>query len=106
MRNHIGQNVLITCQNWFVAPDGKDYKAAWGKLVAIHEAGKELGFIPNRSHANWFIELGNMIIMGCQVMYFVACPDEPNMNSVESWSAKTDGGINEYTKPTSIYKAI
>jgi len=57
MHSYINQKVLLTSQNWFYAPDGKQYKAVWGTLKGIHEAGKTLGFIPNRSHANWFLEI-------------------------------------------------
>lgn len=104
MKNHIGQNVLITCQSWFVAPDGKQYLAAWGTLTAIHESGKELGFIPNRAHANWFIELGGMIIMGCQVMYFISCPDEPDFGQVKDYEIK-DGDVKTFLRPSKIYNA-
>src|SRR6186713_78831 len=106
MKKHIGQNCLITTSQWFVAPDGCEYRAVYGKLIAIHEAGKTLGFIPNRSHANWFIEIGNMIIMGCQVMYIAACKDEPNFGLAKAWSSKSDNsGIAEYETPTKIYNA-
>lgn len=105
MNNHLNKNVLITCQGWFLAPDGKQYLGAWGKLTAIHEAGKTLGFIPNRSHANWFIELGPMIIMGCQVMYLIACPNEPELGEVDDFVEK-DGEIKIFKRPSKIYKAI
>lgn len=104
MNNHINKKVLVTCQNWFLAPDGKQYLGAWGEIKAIHEAGKTLGFIPNRSHANWFIEIGGMIIMGCQVMYLIACPNEPNFGDVED-SVEKDGEIKNFTRPSRIYKA-
>jgi len=101
----INKKVLITTQNWFTAPDGKDYKSCWGTLKAIHEAGKSLGFIPNRSHANWFIEVGNMIIMGCQVMYVIDCPEKPKMEMVKAWTSHAEKGIIEYDRPTIIYMA-
>lgn len=105
MKDHIGKNVLINCQNWFTAPDGKDYKAVWGKLIAIHEAGKMLGFIPNRSHANWFIEIGNMQIKGCQVLYFIVCENEPLFVDSEAWNTTTEHIIVKYQRPCVIYNA-
>lgn len=105
MKDHIGKNVLINCQNWFTAPDGKDYKSVWGKLAAIHEAGKMLGFIPNRSHANWFIEIGNMQIMGCQVLYFIACEDPPNFDVSDAWNTTDKFEIVNYKRPCVIYNA-
>lgn len=104
MNNHIGKNCLITTQNWFLAPDGREYRGVFGNLKAVHEAGKTLGFIPNRSHANWFIEVGNMIIMGCQVMYFVQT-DTCNFDKAEHWNATDDKGITETLAPSKIYNA-
>jgi hypothetical protein len=96
----IGKNVLCTTQSWFVAPDGKQYRAIWGKLKAIHEAGKTLGFIPNRAHANWFYEIGETIIMGCEVLFVILSEEKPNTEKVTELSS-TDG--KEYERPTMIY---
>lgn len=103
MKDHINKKCLITTSGWFVAPDGKEYRAVWGELKAIHEVGKSLGFIPNRSHANWFVEIGGMIVMGCQVMYFVACPEMPETGEVEHWNTKEAGGIDRHLTPSKIY---
>jgi hypothetical protein len=104
MKNFINKKVLVTTQSWFYGKDGKQYKAVYGTLKAVHEAGKTLGFIPNRSHANWFIEIGEMIIMGCQVMYIVEC-EKINTSSVTDWTTEGQGekGIKEYERPTAIY---
>lgn len=83
---YVGQKVLISC-NWFVGPDGKDHGAVWGTLKGVHEAGKALGFIPNRAHANWFYEIGTMIIMGCQVKYMCLCPDKPETDT-HAWAMR------------------
>lgn len=103
MQDFIDKKVLITTQNWFLAPDGKEYMGVYGTLKAIHEAGKTLGFIPNRSHANWFLEIGDMIIMGCQVMYITACPEEPNLGESEVWDF-SNGVMNRGKRPSKIYK--
>lgn len=103
MKEFINHKVLVTTQGWFFAPDGLEYRGVYGTLKAVHEAGKELGFIPNRSHANWFIEIGNMIIMGCQVMYIVRA-DEAATGSVKAWDYH-DGAIKEYDRPTKIYNS-
>jgi hypothetical protein len=105
MHEYINKTVLLTSQSWFYAPDGKQYKSVWGTLKGIHEAGKTLGFIPNRSHANWFIEIGNMTIMGCQVLFVVLC-DKPEMGPVTDWTYEKEGGkAIEYERPTAIYIA-
>lgn len=104
MQNFLNKKVLITTQGWFYGKDGKQYRAVHGTLKAIHEAGKSLGFIPNRSHANWFIEVGDMIIMGCQVMYIVAS-ETIHTGPVNDWTTESAGtdGIKTYERPTAIY---
>jgi hypothetical protein len=104
MKDLINKKVLVTTQGWFYGKDGRSYKAVHGTLKAVQEAGKTLGFIPNRAHANWFIEIGEMIIMGCQVMYIVEC-EEVNTNNVKDWTTEgqSEFGIKEYTRPTTIY---
>lgn len=104
MKEHLDKNCLVTTQGWFIAPDGKEYRSVYGKLKAVHEAGKTLGFIPNRSHANWFIEIGNMIIMGCQVMYFIQT-DKVNLDKATHWTASDEKGIKEDLAPSKIYNA-
>ncbi len=101
MNQHIGKKCLVTTDRWFYGKDGKQYRSVWGTLKAVHEAGATLGFIPNRSHANWFIEIGSMVIMGCQVLYFDQV-DEVNTGLVEDFTEK-DGVIIKYERPSAIY---
>lgn len=103
MNNLIGKSVLLTTSEWFYAPDGQNYKAVWGRLIGIHEAGKTLGFIPNRAHANWFIEVGKMIVMGCQVRYIVQCDEKPNTGRMRSWTSDAANGVKEFDTPSVIY---
>jgi hypothetical protein len=103
MNSYINKKVLITTSNWFTAPDGKQYKSVWGTLNGVHEASKQFGFIPNRAHANWFIEVGDMTIMGCQVMY-ITKTEEPNLGEVEEWFKDEKSGLVTISKrPTMIY---
>jgi|GEM_PF-3133273 len=105
MHNYINQKVLITCNGWFYAPDGLQYKVVFGTLKGVHEASKTLGFIPNRSHANWFIEIGNMTIMGCQVMYIIQT-NNPKLGEVMDWKQEEGKCTTvEYKRPTAIYNA-
>lgn len=99
---YVGKKVLITTDSWFVGPDGSDHMAVWGTLTGVFEAGKALGFIPNRAHANWYYEIGGMIIMGCQVKYLILCPERPSPD-VKAWTLKE--GMTEalrYTAPDKI----
>lgn len=105
MNTLLGKKVLATCQNWFVGPDGKDYKAIYGTLKAVTEASKSVGFIPNRAHANWFYEIGTMVVMGCQVMYLVECSVPPPASPTVNWTCDATSGFKEYNRPCIIYFA-
>lgn len=69
--SHLGHNVLITTSNWFYAPDGRSYRAVWGKLTAIKTAEDSLGVRPRGPSTNWYVEVGDTSIAGCQVMYCI-----------------------------------
>lgn len=101
MTDLIGKKVLITTGEWFYASDGKTYNAVHGTLKGIHEAGKTLGFIPNRAHANWYLEVGNLNLMGCQGLYVLQC-DEINTGDVEEWKNE-DGNVVKFTRPSAIF---
>ena len=100
----IGQKVLITTTNWFHAGGDKTYAAIWGTLKSVPEVKTVLGFTPNmRSNANWMYEVGDMIIMGCQVNYIKLCPDRPYDGELESWTTDAEHGCKVFKTPNSIY---
>lgn len=103
MKHFIGKKVLITTQNWFYGSDGRQYRAVHGTLKAIHSVTEDLGFTPNRVHTNWTIEIGNMIIMGCQVLY-VQQSDSANHDIVHDWVEDEGAPIKLLNKPSTIYK--
>lgn len=39
--------------------------------MGIHEDQKVLGIKTNRHSSNWFLEIGNMVIAGCQIHYAI-----------------------------------
>lgn len=69
------QNILVTVDDWFQAPDGDDYKVVYGDAV-VRKAEDILGFMPEKS-ANWILDFGDVIIMGCQIHYVSVCPGGP-----------------------------
>lgn len=71
MKKLIGKKVLVTTNGWFVAPDGKQYKSAFGTLEAIHTSEDTLGFTPSRTHTNWYLQVGGLQVAGCQVLYCI-----------------------------------
>lgn len=74
------QYYLVTADNWFVAPDGDEYRGVWGKckVVKVDEA---FGFTPQRPSTNWFLYIGDgenqVILAGCQIHYAVRCKVRP-----------------------------
>lgn len=89
MKDYLNSKVLVTTVNWFYGPDGKQYRAIWGTLKGVHEAQKVFGFVPSRTHANWFIEIGDITVTGCQVLYCIKCPNKPNDSEVDEWHSPT-----------------
>jgi hypothetical protein len=71
MKASIGKKVLVTSSSWFLAPDGKEYKGAFGVLKSINTSESTLGFTPNRTHTNWFIQVGSLSIAGCQALQVI-----------------------------------
>jgi hypothetical protein len=98
---------LISTDSWFQAPDGKQYKAAWGNVQIVEDVF--LGLKTNRNSTNWYAKVGSderhIIIAGCQIHYAIRCEQQPNNESVEDWQADAQNGIKNYLRPTSIYIA-
>lgn len=96
---------LITTDNWFVAPDGKTYRAVWGDVKIIED--DFLGIKTNRNSSNWFAKVGSIdnhvIVAGCQIHYAVRCKNKPNVDEIEDYT--TDGGHKTYKRPTQIWIA-
>lgn len=104
MHSYINKKVLITTNDWFYGKDGRQYKSIHGTLKGIHEVSKIFGFTPNRNHANWVIEIGDVTIMGCQVLYCEACEDV-HAGPVKELVAddKSELGMKEVMRSSGIY---
>lgn len=100
---HVGKNVLVTTEGWFFAPNGKSYRAAWGTLKGVKTAEDTLGIRPNGRSTNWYMEVGNLTIAGCQVHY-VLQTDKVDFGEVDEFS--THEGKHVISKrPSAIYDA-
>lgn len=73
MKIEAGQKYLITASDWFFAPDGEQYRAVWGTVKAVRTDADALGVQTNRHSTNWYLEIGNMLMAGCQIKYAVRC---------------------------------
>ena len=98
---------LITTDAWFYAPDGKQYKAAWGDVQIVEDTF--LGLKTNRNSTNWFAKVGSeqkhIVIAGCQIHYAVKCEQKPNIEASEDWQADAQNGVKLFERPTAIYVA-
>jgi hypothetical protein len=99
----IGATVLVTCSNWFYAPNGQTYRAVFGTLNGIRTAKETLGIEPQRPSTNWYLDIGCMVIAGCQVHYVIRTAT-CNLNGADSWS-EHEGKVVEAYRPSAIYNA-
>lgn len=103
MKNFIGKKVLATSTSWFFAPDGKSYKAVYGTLHGILSTEDELGFRPNFKHTNWFVNIGKIVIAGCEILHVI---QSNNCNTSDTTEFNTEGGkCTVYNRPSIIYDA-
>lgn len=103
MRLEIGKKALITCDAWFYAPDGKSYRAVFGTVHAVRTSEEALGVRTNARSTNWYVEVGNLTLAGCQIHYAVRC-DEVNLGEVLD-SRTTDNGETSFQRQSQIYDA-
>lgn len=97
---------LITTDQWFMAPDGKQYRSAWGNVEIVSDS--ILGIKTNLRSSNWFAKVGteenHIIIAGCQIHYAVKTENKPNTDFVSDYSIEA-GETKIYQRPTNIYIA-
>lgn len=68
---NVGDKVLVTTDAWFFAPNGEMYRAVFGTVKGIHTSENTLGVKTNARSTNWYAEIGNMLLAGCQIHYCV-----------------------------------
>jgi len=103
VKTGIGQKFLVTLDNWFYAPDGKHYRAAFGTLRAVLSAEDALGIKPNGRSTNWYMQVGDLLIAGCQVHFAIRC-ESCHGGDAKNWQIH-EGRTHEYVHPTAIYFA-
>lgn len=103
MNIEIGQKALITTDNWFFAPDGLQYRAAFGTVKAVRSSDETLGIKTNAKSTNWYVEIGNVTLAGCQIHYAIRT-DACNFGEVND-SDIVNGERKDYTRPSRIYNA-
>ena len=100
-------NYLITTDNWFIAPDGKYYRAAWGFVEILGD--NLLGIKTNSHSSNWFAKIGagddHIIVAGCQIHYAIKCEKKPELGRVMDYHSDNKKGWVEKERPSQIYCA-
>ena len=71
MKPNLNEKYLITTDNWFTAPDGDQYKAVFGTVIAILKDADTLGIKTNKGSTNWYVQIGRMLVAGCQIHYCI-----------------------------------
>lgn len=102
----VGQTALVNTDNWFTAPDGQQYCAAFGTIHSVSSDQETLGIRTNAKSTNWYLHLGNMRIAGCQ-LHYVHLVDRDKVNFGEATDhtiAGADGCVN-FVRPSRIYDA-
>ena len=102
--NWLGKKVLITTDNYFYAPDGESYKAAHGTLIAILSDKETLGIPTNAKSTNWYVQLGNLLIGGCQIHYAILC-DEVDFGPATLEGQHEGKAVHSLSNASRIYNA-
>lgn len=100
----VGQTVLLTTDNWFYAPDGRQYRGVFGTLYGVYTAEATLGVRPNGRSTNWYLEIGGMVIAGCQIHYAMRAPSF-NSERVMDYTSDAQHGAKEFERPCHIFNA-
>jgi len=100
----LGEKYLITTDGWFVAPDGERYSAVFGTVVSVHSDEETLGVKTNRGSTNWYVEIGKMLIAGCQVHYAIRT-DKVDLKGPRYYAEKDGKLIIQFYDISHIYMA-
>ena len=104
MNLQVGKKALLHTNNWFHAPDGKQYNNVFGTIKAVLSDEETLGIKTNRGATNWYVEIGNMTIAGCQIFYGINT-DTCNLGEYEDYHTSPEHGLVKFTSPSRIYDA-
>ena len=100
----VGERYLVTTNEWFVAPDGEQYRAVFGTVRGVENSEETLGVKTNSRSTNWYLVIGRMIVAGCQIHYAIRAEqvrDTPATREIEH-----EGKLVVTSNPRShIYRA-
>lgn len=100
-----GKKYLITTSDWFMAPNGRQYKSVFGTVNSINDADSSLGLKTNRNSTNWYVMVGNMMVAGCQIHYVIET-DEVLPEGIPAINHEVvNGEVKHFNLPSPIYHA-
>jgi hypothetical protein len=67
-KSNTNEKHLITTDQWFIAPDGEQYRAVWGEAKDQQSANGE---------RRWIVVGEEVALDPSQINYSVRCPDAP-----------------------------
>ncbi len=100
----LNKTYLINLDTWFTAPDGITYRAIFGTLKGIHTSENMLKVKTNARSTNWFIEIGNSVVAGCQV-HTAFRTDTCDFTSCKNTWETYEGKVVISDAPSKIYNA-
>lgn len=103
MNIEIGKKALITVDEWFYGPDGRQYRAVIGTIKGIMGDQETLGIKTNARSTNWYVQVGDMIVAGCQIHYAIMV-DSAELGMVTDFS-ESNGAVTKYEMPSRIFNA-
>lgn len=103
MNLEVGKKVLITTQEFFVAPDGLQYKSVLGSFMGVHSSEELLSNTETyETPRKWYLRVGSMMIPESQVNSIVIT-EEAMLGGVKEYLSSFEK--NGYTRPSFIYNA-
>lgn len=99
----VGSKVVVTVDNWFYGPDGREYRAVFGTVRGIHSDHETLGIKTNARSTNWYLNIGGTVIAGCQIHY-VCLADKAPEASVPGWTIH-EGKVIKHYRPSVVMNA-
>ena len=98
-----GMKVLVTVDNWFYGPDGRQYRAIYGTIIGVFSDEQTLGVKTNARSTNWYAQIGSCVVAGCQIHYAVAAGNPPSETATD-WTTH-EGKVIHYERPSAVLNA-